>query len=101
MSNSSSVPDLILAASMAGAVLDWRYVRAGGKRSSRKDKILFWSITLAVALSIAAVEYLGGDPFGILGYTVVPLIVVLFGAWELGRWRMRRKFPLARAAEQM
>jgi len=38
-----------------------------------------------------------GDPFRlerIEGTVAVPLAVWLFFAWELGRWRMRRKYPL-------
>jgi protein-S-isoprenylcysteine O-methyltransferase Ste14 len=92
--NPSPVSGLILIASTVGAVIDFRYVRAGGKRSARIEKILFWAIALVLVVAIGATEYLNLDPYGILGYTIVPLVVVLFGAWELGRWRTRRKFPL-------
>jgi hypothetical protein len=37
VSNESPVPGLIFIASVAGAGVDWRYVRAGGKRSSRRE----------------------------------------------------------------
>jgi hypothetical protein len=85
---------LLLILSIFGAIADWRYKRAGGKPSSRRDRILFWSVVLVVAVPIFVVEIIGADPRGILGFVVVPLALWLFFAWELGRWRMRRKYPL-------
>jgi hypothetical protein len=51
-------------------------------------------ICLIVAGAIILTEYTGMDPYGILGYVTLPLAIALFGAWELGRWRTRRKHPL-------
>src|SRR5438874_10948223 len=90
----SPIPLLLLIASIISAVVDWQYHRAGGKQSSRKDRILFGSIVLLVAGAITLTEYVGADPRGILGFNIVPLFIVFFAAWELGRWRMRRKYPL-------
>jgi hypothetical protein len=93
-SSSSPVAGLLLIAAIIGAVADYRYKRAGGQRPTRKDRLLFGSLVAVVAGAIALAEYLGADPYGILGFTILPLFICLFGAWELGRWRMRRKYPL-------
>jgi small-conductance mechanosensitive channel len=92
-SNGSPIPLLVLLLSVIGAIADWRYKRAGGKPSSRRDKILFFSIVLLVAGTMVVLGYLGFNP-AILGHITVPLALWLFFAWELGRWRMRRKYPL-------
>jgi hypothetical protein len=59
---------------IAGAVFDWKYHRAGGKPSSRNDRIRFWVIALLVAGASAFTEFAGWDPYGILGHTTVPLV---------------------------
>lgn len=46
--------------------------------------------------AIALTEFSGWDPYGILGYVIPPIVAFLFLAWEIGRWRMRRKYPLQR-----
>jgi hypothetical protein len=84
----------LIASSMVGAYSDWKYKKAGGRRLSKQDRSLFGALCLIVAGAIAVVEFTGLDPRGLLGYVVVPLAIVLFGAWELGRWRIRRKYPL-------
>lgn len=89
----------VLLLALIGAVADWQYHRAGGKQSSRKDRLLFWSVVLVVGGAIAVTDYMGGDPRGILGIAAADLIIWLFGAWELGRWRMRRKYPLQQKAD--
>jgi len=85
---------VVLVLSIIGAVADWQYVRAGGKKSARRERLLFFGIVLIVIAAIAITEFVGADPYGILGFTIVPLFVCLFGAWELGRWRTRLKNPL-------
>lgn len=93
-SPSSPVAGLLLILAICGAVADFRYKRAGGKGPTRKDRWLFGSLVVLVVGAIALTEYLGADRYGILGFTIVPLFVWFFAAWELGRWRMRRKYPL-------
>jgi purine-cytosine permease-like protein len=92
--NNSSVLPFILALACVGAFLDWQYHKAGGKPSSSSDRITFWVVTLLIGGAIALTEFAGWDPYGILGYVTVPLAAWLFLAWEIGRWRMRRKYPL-------
>jgi hypothetical protein len=95
-SSNSGSPMLLLVVALAvvGAIADWNYHKAGGKPSSRRDRTIFWVIALAVVGAIALTEISGWDPFGILGYVTVPLAAWLFLAWEIGRWRMRRKHPI-------
>lgn len=85
-----------------GAVVDHRYKKAGGKPSSKRDRTLFLLALLLAAGFFVLLAFLPNgndllDPFRlerIEGQIVVPLAVWLFAAWELGRWRMRRKYPL-------
>jgi hypothetical protein len=89
----SPIPILIFVLSILGAVTDWQYKKAGGKPSGRRDKIIFSLVVLIVAVTIAVLLYLGYNP-EILGMIIVPLALWLFFGWEVGRWRMRRKYPL-------
>jgi hypothetical protein len=91
----------VLVLSVVGAVADLRYKKAGGKPSSRRAKIIFFSVVLLVAGTIAALVYLGynQESFGMITGPLAVMITVslavwLFFTWELGRWRMRRKYPL-------
>lgn len=93
---SSPVPGAALILAIWGAVVDWRYKHKGGKKSSKKDKLLFLT---ALGLVVAFFIVLGligvGDVAGIIGAATVDFAIVLFATWELGRWRVRRKNPLA------
>ena len=101
-SNPSPVLGVLLILSIVGAVVDHRYKKAGGKPSSRRDKTIFLvALLLAAGLFILLAVLPSGDdlhdPFRlerIEGTIAVPLAVWLFAAWELGRWGMRRKYPL-------
>lgn len=101
-SNPPSVLGVLLILSVVGVVADHRYKKAGGKPSSKRDKTLFLLALLLVAGFFLLLAFLPTgddlhDPFRlerIEGQVAVPLAVWLFFAWELGRWRMRRKYPL-------
>jgi hypothetical protein len=92
----SPVTLMVLLLSNFGAFADLRYHKAGGKPSSTRDRMLFWSTALVVALAIALMQYWGRDPYGFLSFTFVPLALWFFFAWKVGRWRMRRRYPLPR-----
>jgi hypothetical protein len=93
---------LMLVLAIAGAITDRQYRRKGGKKSTRRDKVYF-TVTVALvaamfgaAISIRAVV-VGESPFEIgydMGSGIGPPAILLFAAWELGRWRVRRKNPL-------
>jgi drug/metabolite transporter (DMT)-like permease len=85
-----------------GAVVDFRYRRKGGKKSSKKDMLMFGIAGLLIAALYVTLLVIGGSTYAgpeIIGYTVVPIFGVLFAAWELGRWRVRRKNPLPKESE--
>ena len=102
-SNPSPVLGSLLIASVVGAVMDYRYKKAGGRPSSARDRKLFLLALLLVAGFFISLAYLPNgddlrDPFRlerIEGHLILPLAVWLFFAWELGRWRMRRKYPVS------
>jgi hypothetical protein len=92
------LPAALFLLSIVGAIQDWRYKRKGGKRPSKRDRLLFLSAVLLVVGVFVAFWLIGGGSEGatpeIMGYASVPTVIVLFGAWELGRLRVRSKNPL-------
>jgi drug/metabolite transporter (DMT)-like permease len=84
---------LILILAVCGAAVDWRYLQKGGKEPSKSDwNFLLIALGLVVAL-FALLAYLGGSEYGLVK-AGIEVFVMLFGLWELGRWRVRRKNPL-------
>ncbi len=92
--SSSPIPGILLIASIVGAVADYKYKKDGGNRPSKRDRILFLAVILVVAGFIVWAASINSE---IAGIAAVPLSIFLFFAWELGRWRMRRKHPLQKA----
>lgn len=86
------IPGLITVLSIIGAVVDWRYKRAGGQRSTRRDWMYFLLVVL-VEVGFVVWIYVSGSP-AIAGHVTAALLIFTFGAWELGRWRVRCKHPL-------
>jgi len=83
----------VLVLSILGAIGDWRYRRDGGKQPGKKEKILFLSAILLVVALFAVLATLGASA-EMIRYLVPPIAIILFAAWELGRWRVRRTNPL-------
>jgi len=73
------------------AVVDYKYKKAGGQRPSKSDRIFMLVVTLFVIGLIASLYTVN---VAIAGMAAVPLMLFLLFAWEVGRWRMRRKYPL-------
>jgi uncharacterized BrkB/YihY/UPF0761 family membrane protein len=91
----SPVPVGALILAICGAVVDWRYKRKGGRKPSKKDRLLFLTaFGLVVAFFVALALLRVGDVAGMIGVTTVDFGIVLFATWELSRWRVRRKNPL-------
>jgi drug/metabolite transporter (DMT)-like permease len=86
-----------------GLAIDVKYRRAGGRKSTKQDIIIFSIAALLVAaFFVFAISIGGAEGFGpaVLGHATLPIVVTLFATWELGRWRVRRKNPLpAKTAE--
>jgi hypothetical protein len=85
---------VLLLISIVGAIFDWRYVRAGGKRSTRTDLKYLVGIVLA---GVAILVWLGlrGASAGAIGSLTGFGFVFTFLAWEIARWNVRRKNPLS------
>ena len=84
---------VVLAFSILGAIGDWRYRRDGGKQPGKKEKVLFLCAVMLVVALFAALAMLGANA-EMIQYLTPPIAIILFAAWELGRWRVRRRNPL-------
>jgi len=87
---------LLLILAIVGAVADWRYKREGGVKPTGRDRLYF---VLASLLCVGFLTILGirGASAEALGSLTGLFTVLLFAIWELGRWRIRRKFPFPAA----
>jgi hypothetical protein len=91
----SPAPVVLLALAIIGAVSDRRYLKAGGRPPSKNDRIV--SSCLAGVLLVFLI-WLGfrGASAEALGRLTGFLLVLYWFAWEFGRSRMRRKYPLVK-----
>jgi hypothetical protein len=92
---------LLSVLAVCGAVADWQYVRKGGVRSGKRDRILVWTLA---ALFLGIVIFYGYS----LGRIGVPeesvaascgeltslFFFLVFIAYEFLRWRVREKHPI-------
>ena len=87
---------LLLILAIVGAVVDWRYKKKGGLKPTGRDRLY---LLVACLLCVALLTVLGirGASAESLGSLTGLFLVVLFALWQLGRWRIRRKFPLSAA----
>lgn len=87
------IPGLLLILAIVGAVVDYRYVKAGGLRSTRKERAY---LGVATGLCIVVLVVFGtlGASAEALGAASVDVSVFLFALWELGRFRTRRDNPI-------
>lgn len=90
-SNGSPILLALIVVSVAGAVADYKYKKAGGRKPSKRDRILFLIVVLVVVGFIIWADTI--NP-AMAALSAIPIVPWLLFAWELGRWRMRRKYPL-------
>lgn len=78
-----------------GAVADFRYQRRGGQKPTRADR---WTLLGVIVLCVGFAVLLGalGGTARALGSLSAFLTVIVFGFWEIGRWRVRRRYPLSK-----
>lgn len=89
------VPFAVLMLAIWGAVVDWRYKRKGGKKTSKRDRLFFLAALGVVVAFFVVWAVIGvGDVAGMIGEATPLLAIVLFATWELGRWRVRSKSPI-------
>jgi hypothetical protein len=93
MPSTSTITGFIVIVSVVGAVVDYRYKRKGGTKSSRMDKSAFWSVGGGIALLFVVLDVVGVKP-GKLGGWSVDIAVLLFAGWEVRRWMTRQDHPL-------
>jgi len=76
-----------------GAVIDWRYIRRGGMRPSRNDKIGVLAALgfCTVVMALLGIRGASGESLGSMAGLCITLI---FSLWEGARWRIRRRAPL-------
>lgn len=76
-----------------GAIANWRYVKRGGVRASRTDKL---GGLAAVGLGLALIVFLGarGASAESIGSMTATIFALIFSLWEFSRWRARRRNPL-------
>jgi hypothetical protein len=87
--STSAIPGFIIIFSVVGAVVDYQYKRKGGKKSSRTDKVVFWSVAGGIALLILVLYVVGVNP-GKLGGWSFDIAMLLFAGWEVRRWMTRQ-----------
>jgi hypothetical protein len=76
-----------------GAIANWRYVKRGGVRAARSEKL---GGLAAVGLGLALIVFLGarGASAESMGSMTATMFALIFSLWEFSRWRVRRKNPL-------
>jgi 4-amino-4-deoxy-L-arabinose transferase-like glycosyltransferase len=81
---------VLLLIAIVGAIFDWRYVRAGGKPSTRTD---LKYLVVIVLTGVVILVWLGlrGASARALGSLTGFGFVLTFLAWEIARWNVRRK----------
>lgn len=77
---------------VAGAVLDWHYVRAGGQRPARADWRYLLLAILFVVGTLGTLALLGASARGV-GEALSLNLTLIFSLWEGRRWRLRRRQP--------
>lgn len=92
---------LLFLLAVCGALADWRYVRKGGVRSGKRDRVLVWTIA---AIFLAIVIFYGyglgrmGAPLESVASSTGKLtsyfFLLVFIAYEFLRWRVREKHPI-------
>jgi hypothetical protein len=93
--NPANLSGIFILWAIWGAIVDWGYVKRGGVRPTRNDKI---GVLAAIGLSIVAMVALslyGASPEA-LGHMTALLLALIFPLWEFARWRIRRKNPIVK-----
>jgi hypothetical protein len=81
--------DLFYLLALVSAFFDWKFIRNGGTRPTRKHyQMLGGAVALCVVL-VVLLTLMAPVP-GAVGGLIAMLIKSLFCLWELGRFRIRR-----------
>ena len=92
---------LFLLLAVCGAIADWRYVRKGGVRPGKRDRILVWTLAAVFLGIVIFYEYrlgpTGGTPKSsaeFISELTFEFFALVFIAHEFLRWRVREKHPI-------
>lgn len=86
---------LIFILAVVGFVFDRRYVKAGGVSPTARHRTYLVIAAAACLLLVVALASIGASPYA-LGQATALLVALLFGLWELGRYRVRIANPVGR-----
>ena len=85
---------IVFIVALVAAIIDWRYKRHGGKKPTAKDRWMFGAACGVCLICFAILGLMGASADG-LGAATPFMLLLLFAVLELGRWRVRRKNPIA------
>jgi len=80
---------LLLLLAIVGAILDSEYKRRGGTKPTATHKRYF-AVAAGLCLTVTVLAALY-SPVAAADMTIL-FLVTLFALWEVGRWRVRRKY---------
>jgi len=95
MQESTPVVGLIFLLAVAGWVFDVRYIRAGGARATRSQRVFVW-IAAGLCLLLTIGMGMAGVAAEAVGNATGAFAAVLFGLYEWRRYLYRRGHPLSR-----
>jgi hypothetical protein len=84
---------LVFLFALVATFLDWRHVRAGGRRSSRRERLLLAAAVGSCLLFLLVLGRLGATAEH-LGELSATLTIWVWGLWEVARLLVRRKYPV-------
>ncbi len=99
MSHDGGSTGILLILAIAGLVCDRRYLKAGGKPPSDTHYRLMFITMIVFAAFVAVLSLMSNDPGTVLIQIGFRIGILLFALWQLGRFRMRRKYPLYNASK--
>ena len=91
----SALLGMLMVAGIIGIVVDRRYKKAGGVRSTWKHRLYFGLGGSFCIVLLVGCGMLGAEP-ELIGRMAFNLCVLGLAAWELWRWTIRRKHPVNR-----
>jgi hypothetical protein len=90
---------LIFWVSVGAAVVDWRYVKKGGVRSTRREKV-YGALAVGLCLLLLVAVGLSGVSAAVVGEVSFLPTVLILGIWEFHRFRVRRAHPLQQTSDK-
>jgi hypothetical protein len=93
MPQANPIMSLFLWAAVIFAVRDWRYLRKGGVRPTRREK-QYVAIAIVLCVAVMLLAVVSGGPPQTFGRLTAYFLVVIFAVWELRRVFIRAAHPI-------